>query len=115
MSIYESYLNNGQIVHHKKRFRLIIISLRKNFLTIAFCTFTLFLIIFSKSNLVAVKDGLKLWATAVVPSLFPFFVATELLSYTNVVAYLGKLFSKIIKPIFGVPRRGCFCIYYGNN
>lgn len=53
-----------------------------------FLTFTLGLLIFSQSNLPAVKSGLLLWANSVVPSLFPFFVATELLMHTNFVSLL---------------------------
>ena len=57
---------------------------KKHILYIIFLSFTLCLVIFSNSNLIAAKNGLKLWAQNVVPALFPFFVATELLSYTNV-------------------------------
>ena len=67
-----------------------VLKLRKNFLPITFLFFTLGLLIFSNSNLPAVKSGLNLWATSVVPSLFPFFVATELLMHTNIVTHIRK-------------------------
>ena len=50
-------------------------------------------LLFSSSNLPAIKKGLSLWANSVVPSLFPFFVATELLMHTNLV----NLFRKYVK------------------
>ena len=60
-----------------------VIKLKRNLLPMLFLAFTFCLLIFSKSNLPAVKSGLALWANSVVPSLFPFFVATELLMHTN--------------------------------
>lgn len=75
--------------------------------------FTIFLIVFSNTNLEAAKSGLLLWANSVLPSLFPFFVATELLSYTNIITYLGKLFHKIMKPLFNVPGEGIFALLMG--
>ena len=68
---------------------------------------------FSSSNLKAAKDGLILWATAVVPSLFPFFVSTELLNNTNIVSYLGKLLNPIMKPLFNVPGEAAFAFLMG--
>lgn len=67
-----------------------VIKLKRNFLPLVFLCFTFCLLFFSKSNLPAVKSGLALWANSVVPSLFPFFVATELLMHTNVVTQLRK-------------------------
>lgn len=71
------------------------------------------LVVFSKSNLKSAKDGLVLWATAVVPSLFPFFVSTELLNSTNIVSYLGKLLNPIMRPVFNVPGEGAFAFLMG--
>lgn len=68
-----------------------VIKLKRNFLPMLFLGFTFCLLIFSKSNLPAVKSGLLLWANSVVPSLFPFFVATELLMHTNLVPFLREL------------------------
>ena len=65
-----------------------VIKLKRNFLPLAFLCFTFGLLIFSKSNLPAVKSGLALWANSVVPSLFPFFVATELIFVEKVLLLL---------------------------
>ena len=93
--------------------KFIFLSIRKNILPAIFCIFTICLVIFSKSNLVAAKDGLLLWANNVVPSLLPFFIATELLSYTNVVIKLGKLLNSIMRPLFHVPGIGSYALLMG--
>lgn len=80
---------------------------------IIFLLFGASLLIFSKSNLPAIKNGLILWANSVIPSLFPFFVATELLMYTNFVNILGKVLNKFMKPIFNVHGEGAFCFIMG--
>lgn len=90
-----------------------IISLKRNILPITFLIFTLLLVVFSKTNLNSAKDGLLLWATAVVPSLLPFFIATELLSYTNIINFIGKVLNKFMRPIFNVPGEGAFAFIIG--
>ena len=87
--------------------------LKKYFLPFLFCLFTICLVFFSRSNITAAKDGLSLWANSVVPSLLPFFIATHLLSYTNIPSILGKFFSKIMRPIFNVPGEGRFAFIMG--
>lgn len=77
-----------------------VIKLKRNLLPMLFLTFTLGLLIFSQSNLSAVKSGLLLWANSVVPSLFPFFVATELLMHTNFVSFLRSYFSWLYETPF---------------
>lgn len=89
------------------------ISIRRNSISIIFILFTISLVIFSKSNLEAAKSGLMLWANNVVPSLFPFFIATELLSHTNIVNILGKYLNKFMRPIFNVPGEGAFAFIMG--
>jgi|GEM_PF-4864913 len=86
----------------------IIISIKKLILPLTFCSFTLALIIFSKDNLVAAKSGISLWANSVLPALLPFFIATELLSHTSIIPYLGKTLNKFMRPIFNVPGIGSF-------
>ena len=97
----------------KSKVKIWVYSLKKNGLSIVFCLFCIGLVLFSNSNLIAAKNGLILWATAVVPSLFPFFVSTELLSYTNVIKYLGKWLTPIMRPLFNVPGEGAFAFLMG--
>lgn len=77
-----------------------VIKLKRNLLPMLFLGFTLGLLIFSQSNLPAVKSGLLLWANSVVPSLFPFFVATELLMHTNFVTVLRVCFQSFYEAPF---------------
>lgn len=89
------------------------INLKRNFLSILLCLFIICLLIFSKGNISAAKSGLSLWANSVVPSLFPFFIAIELLNHTNVANILGKFFSKIMRPFFNVPGVGAYIFIMG--
>lgn len=90
-----------------------LILLRKKYISILFILFTLLLVVFSNSNLVAARNGVKLWANNVVPSLFPFFVAVELLKHTNIVYYLSKYLDKLMKPIFNLPGIATFPFVMG--
>lgn len=88
-------------------------SIKKHILPSLFVLFTICLIIFSKENLSATKNGLLLWANSVVPALLPFLIATELLSHTTVVNFIGKLLNKYMKPIFNVPGIGAYAFIMG--
>lgn len=90
-----------------------ILAFKKNFLTIIFTSFLICLIVFSKNNLQASKNGLLLWAKNVVPSLFPFFIATELLNYTKLPYFLGKLTNKFMRPLFNVPGEASYAFIMG--
>lgn len=93
--------------------KFLILSFKKNILpTILFIT-TILLVIFSQSNLDATKRGLELWATTVVPALFPFFVVTNILFRTKLVDIFGKLFDKLMRPLFNVPGIGGFAFVMG--
>ena len=93
--------------------RFFVLSVKRNILPIFFILFTIGLVLFSKSNLTATKNGLVLWATCVVPSLFPFFVVTNLLTQTKIIYSIGKLLDKFMKPIFNVPGIRWICFCYG--
>lgn len=75
--------------------------------------FTVCLIVFATSNISSTKSGLILWATSIVPSLFPFFVATELLSKTNIPYIIGNFLKIFMKPIFNVGGEGAFALIMG--
>ena len=93
--------------------KFIFLSFRRNILPFILVLFTICLVVFSSSNLTATKSGLTLWATCVVPSLFPFFVITNLLSRTKVVNIIGKLLDKFMRPFFNVPGIGGFAFVMG--
>ena len=90
-----------------------VFKVKRNFLALIFLAFTACLLIFSGSNLPAIKSGLQLWATSVVPSLFPFFVATELLMHTNIINIFGRLLNNYMKPLFNISGEGAFAFIMG--
>ena len=94
--------------------KFFVFSLKRNFFTILFISFIICLLIFSISNLEAAKNGILLWANSVLPTLFPFFIATELLYRTNFVNVLGKLFTKFMRPIFNIPGESAIAVILGN-
>lgn len=91
----------------------ILIKIKKNLLSLFFLVFLFFLVVFSNTNLKAAKIGLTLWATNVIPSLFPFFVAVELLKSTNIVYYISLKLDKYMKPIFNSPGVAAFPLIMG--
>lgn len=93
--------------------KFIILSLKRNILPCIFFVIAICLVVFSRTNLSAATNGLTLWATCVVPSLFPFFVITNLLSHTKIVTFTGKLLDKLMRPIFNVPGIGGFAFVMG--
>ncbi len=93
--------------------KVLIFKLKKLIIPFCICLFTLCLLMFSNATLLSAKTGISLWANSVVPSLLPFFIATELLGYTNIIAILGKLLNKFMKPIFNVPGEGSFPFIMG--
>ncbi len=95
------------------KMKIMVFKIKKLFVPACICLFTIFLLIFSNANLSSAKTGLALWANSVVPSLLPFFIATELLGYTNVISILGKLLNRLMRPIFNVPGEGAFPFIMG--
>ena len=93
--------------------KVLFINIKKNIITIMFLLFTICLIIFSKSNIQAVRNSLNIWFNNVIPSLFPFFIATELLNHTNIPKVFGNMFNKIMRPIFNVPGIGAYALIMG--
>ena len=97
----------------KGKFRCVTFSLKNKLYIIIFCSFILCLVLFSNTNLVSAREGLFLWANSVVPTLFPFFVATELLNHTNFIPWLGKHLNKLMRPIFKIPGEGAYAFLMG--
>ena len=93
--------------------KVLFINFKKNIIPIMFLLFTICLIVFSKSNIQAVKNSLNIWVENVIPSLFPFFIATELLNHTNIPRIIGNMFNKIMRPLFNVPGIGAYALFMG--
>ena len=93
--------------------KFIILKIKNFIFPFIFLCFTFGLVIFSNNNLIAAKNGLALWANSVVPSLLPFFIATELLSSTSVINILGNMLNKLMKPLFNIRGEGSFALIMG--
>ena len=87
--------------------------LKEKSISIIFILYLFFLVLFAKSNFNAAKKGITLWANNVVPSLFPFFVAVELLKRTNLIYFLSIKLDKYMKPIFNLPGVASFPFVMG--
>ena len=96
-----------------KHFRIFVFKIKRNILPGIFLLFLICLILFSSTNMQAAKSGLKLWANSVIPSLFPFFIATEVLSKTRIPYQFGKIFNKLMKPLFNISGEGSFALFMG--
>lgn len=87
--------------------------IKNNIISLIFIINVILLITFINANYSAAKNGLILFANNVLPSLFPFFVAAELLQYTNLVFFLSKLFGRLMKPIFNLPGASIYPFIIG--
>ena len=79
----------------------------KKFVSIT-CALILFavLIVFPDTAASSALDGLKLCASLIIPSLFPFFVATKLISELGLSQWLGKAFAPLSRRLFNVSGSG---------
>ncbi|WP_339157695.1 sporulation integral membrane protein YlbJ [Paenibacillus sp. FSL W8-0186] len=57
--------------------------------------------------------GLAIWWEVLFPSLFPFFVISELMLGFGIVHFLGKLLDPLMKPLFRIPGSGGFVAAMG--
>lgn len=73
---------------------------KKNILSIFIILILILLIIDPKNNLNACLNGIILWATAILPTLLPFFFFTSILSNLGFIQKLGKLFYPITRKLF---------------
>lgn len=97
----------------KQKSHFIFLSFKKHILPTFFLLFTISLVLFSRENLVATKNGILLWANSVLPALLPFFIATELLSRTNIVKNIGIFLTPFMRPLFHVPGIGGYALIMG--
>lgn len=109
MSNINNFLNEFRL----NKCNIIVFKAKKALIPCIFLLFTIGLVFFSNDNILAAKNGLIFWANNIVPSLFPFFVATELLTFTDIVPFLGRLLNPIMKPIFNLPGISSYALIMG--
>lgn len=83
---------------------LSVIKLKKKNLVLipAITAYTILLLFFSSSALETAKSALSLCARSLIPSLFPFFVCSNLLINLGAAPMLSKLLSPVMRPLFGL-------------
>ncbi len=75
--------------------------------------FFVILILFADTAKQGVINGLELSFSTAIPALFPFLVASALLSQTGMTAKLGRLFSPVMRKIYGLPSECAGAIVLG--
>lgn len=75
--------------------------------------FSTCLIIFPEQSLHASVSGLHIWLEVVFPSLFPFFICSELFIRYGIAHFIGHLFEGIMRPLFKLPGIGSIAILIG--
>ncbi|MEN6313671.1 MAG: nucleoside recognition domain-containing protein, partial [Clostridiaceae bacterium] len=75
--------------------------------------FILCLILLSDAAVKSALDGMRLWAGVVVPSLFPFFAAAEIMNSSGFIRASGLLLEPVMRPLFNVPGCGSFALVMG--
>jgi sporulation integral membrane protein YlbJ len=74
---------------------------------------TLALVLYPDVSMNAALAGMKLFFDVVFPSLFPFFVLSEVMLGLGVVNFIGVLFEPLMRPVFNVPGEGAFVLSMG--
>lgn len=75
----------------------------------------LLFLLFSHPALIAsgCSLGLTLWYTAVLPSLLPFLIFSNLLIRTGMFRYLNRIYAPLLRRIFGISEEGCYAVLLG--
>lgn len=75
----------------------------------------LFVLLFTHPAVIAsgCSLGLTLWYTAVLPSLLPFLIFSNLLMRTGIFHYLNRLYAPILRRIFHISEAGCYAVLLG--
>lgn len=71
------------------------------------------LVAYPQASWEASVRGLAIWWDVLFPSLFPFFVLSEILLGFGIVHFLGKLLDPLMKPLFRIPGNGGFVLAMG--
>ncbi|AJY77455.1 sporulation integral membrane protein YlbJ [Paenibacillus beijingensis] len=75
--------------------------------------FVLLMAVYPGSALSSSVRGLAIWWEVLFPSLFPFFVISELMLGFGVVHFMGKLLDPLMRPLFRLPGIGGFVVAMG--
>ena len=86
----------------------------KQLTSILFLSFLfLFLLIFPSQALDASKEGLLLWFDALLPTLLPFLILSQVILKTSLIDHIQKILGPAFQKIFHCSDAGAFCILCG--
>ena len=68
---------------------------------------------FPQATLIGASNGLLLWFQAILPTLLPFMIVSNLLIRTNAIDYISRPLSPVIQPLFKVSSPSCYAIIVG--
>ena len=71
------------------------------------------LIAYPKVSVASALRGIRLWLDIVFPSLFPFFVASYILSKSGFIRVVGVLLDPVMRPVFNVAGTGSLALAMG--
>ncbi len=74
---------------------------------------TVFLVLFPKASLSAATGAINLCLDTIIPSLFPFFVCSGLLSALGFSSLCSRFLSPIMRPLFSLPGSGAITFILG--
>lgn len=73
----------------------------------------LLMLVHPASSLDAALRGLAVWWDVLFPSLFPFFVISEIMLGFGIVHLFGALLDPLMRPLFNIPGSGGFALAMG--
>lgn len=83
-----------------------------NIVIILVCIFFLFEFFFNRRLVFdTVSFSLNIWVNSIIPSLFPFFVISDILNSYNVVNYIPKFIKNIFKRLFNISDNALFIFF----
>lgn len=87
--------------------------LMKNIFTLMALYLTVFLVILPQNCLSAAKDAVDLCLNTIIPSLFPFFVCSGIISKSSFTPLCSRLLSPLMRPLFRLPGSGAITFLLG--
>jgi sporulation integral membrane protein YlbJ len=71
------------------------------------------MLVWPEQTYLGALQGLEVWATILVPSLFPFFILAEVLLGFGIIHFLGILLEPLMRPLFNLPGAASFVVAMG--
>ena len=79
---------------------------------IIICIFFLVEIIINRNTVFnTISFSLNIWITSILPSLFPFFVISDILNSYDVIKYIPRFIKNIFKKLFNISDNGLFIFF----